>query len=201
MIKLAPIKELSMPIMRSFFGLGLGVFALASGILLEGGSLHTYLQFTPLLIVVGGSLGMCLMVFSPSEILHSVLFATGITPANKKSRHLAQHVFTVASKGLTYSGILGFIFGLIHVLSNLAWSQRIGAGMVVAVICPLYAVMAKFFVIEPMLASPTVRRAVAVHSRKMKHRAMLEPHSAGQNIRTDRSSPRSLRLIRRQDTH
>jgi len=180
-----------MPVVRSFFGLGLGVFALSAGILLEGGSLRTYLQFTPMLVVVGGTLGMCLMVFSVSEIFHSVLFAMGIDPANKKSRHLANHVFTVASKGLTYSGIVGFIFGLIHVLSNIGSLEKIGSGVVVAVVCPLYAVIIKLFIVEPLLASPTVRRTLATHAKKNKNRKNLEPGATGEH----------LRLIRARDGH
>ncbi len=176
-----------MPVIRSFFGLGLGVFALSAGILLEGGSLRTYAQFTPLLVVIGGTVGMCLMVFTPFELFHSFLFAMGIDPVHKKSRRLANHVFHVASKGLTYSGTVGFIFGLVHVLSNLSSMDKIGAGVACAIMAPLYAIVLKLFVIEPLLASPTVRHALATHARKNRHQEKLEPGTSGDRLRLVKS--------------
>ena len=122
---------------RPFVAL-LGCFlALAFGQWIEGGHLASLMQFAAFVCVFGGAGFLLLLSQTPAEILRGVLGVV-VDDQSDETRALTRNVFGQLARLAPLTGLIGAVFGLIHVMENLADPSKLGAGIAVAFISVFY---------------------------------------------------------------
>ena len=130
---------------------GLGIFVVAGACVLEGAHLAAYVQGPQLIIVVGGTFFFALSHHSLREVQSalSVGFGDGAVGVEDGKRHQAVlSTFRILPLAL---GGLGFVLGLIHIFRNLDDPSKIGPGVAVALLTPLYGIIFSEILIGPLL--------------------------------------------------
>ncbi len=146
----------------------LGVAAVVgdqAGNFLQPAALGIILAFAPLNAAFHGVAG------------HHRAFTAGHSPAECTAGERAQHQLVLRSaRDIIYAlGTLGVIIGLIHVLGALDDPNKIGQGLAICLVAPLYAVVA-----AELFVAPRIRRLVAAGSpEEAELRAVVE--AAGSN--------------------
>jgi flagellar motor component MotA len=131
--------------LRITLGLVAGTAIAGAGYLLEGGNPSLLFDRNALLMMAGGTAGYLLMGFSLTHQLRSWRAAFG-GDAGARDLAVAQRYFTAMGDGVVMFGIVGTVFGVIHVLENLDKPDTIGRGLAVAFLSLLYGYMIRTFV-------------------------------------------------------
>jgi flagellar motor component MotA len=141
------------PLGSQFIFGALGLVFLFLSITLEGGHLPDLVQSTAFLIVVGPAIFLTLAHHSVADTgdAFRAAFESGAIDTNKATRHIC--VLSTARIITLAAGALALIFGLVHVMQNLSDPTKVGAGLAVAIVAPLYAL----FIAELFLAPFTHR--------------------------------------------
>lgn len=135
------------PVVRMLAGVFGGGALMLAGLLLEGGNLHSILQGTSAIIVLGGTLGFMVMAFPFS--LHGMAWRVARGQAQTREEVVAtERYFGAMGAAFLNFGVLGATLGLIHVMENLDRPAFIGAGIAVSFICTLYGFGLKLFVAD-----------------------------------------------------
>ena len=136
--------------MKIFFTC-LGIVVVAGACVLEGAHLAAYVQGSAFMIVVVGTFFFALSHHSLPEV-RSALFAglsDGAVGVDDGKRHLAVlSTFRILALAL---GGLGFVLGLIHIFSHLDDPSKIGPGLAVALIAPLYGIIFSEILVAPLI--------------------------------------------------
>lgn len=135
--------------MRFLIGLAVAVFFMCFGFYIEGGHLVMLLQFSAFLIVVGGAAGAMIIAY-PWKVIRESLSALKGTAANGAIYADAARVFRAFGNLCILSSLVGLVFAGIHVASNVEDGSRIGPGIAVSLVAPLYGLLIKLLVSVPL---------------------------------------------------
>ncbi len=135
--------------MKFLFGLlGLGVIALAFK--LEGGDFFDLVHGGAGLLVLGATVFLSLAHHSGRDLMGAFKAALGtdeIAPEDA-ARHVT--VLSTIRMIALASGAVGFIMGLVDIFKNLNAVERVGAGVAVALMSVLYALILSEFFLGPL---------------------------------------------------
>lgn len=137
-------------------GAVIGLALITLGVRLEGGQFSQFINLSALLITLGGALGATIMATSLTGPVHAFIHAfTGKAQENPEASY---RFFNRLGHNLYYCGAIGFVFGCVHVFSYMGTWEQIGAGLGVALLSPLYALVLRTFVTRPLAARTWYRK-------------------------------------------
>jgi flagellar motor component MotA len=122
-------------VLGTLASVGVIVFA----ILVEGGNLATYLILTPGFIALFLPFFASLAVWPLREWLGA--WKDAFAAGESESAARSSSIWEFNEKASYASGIVGFIVGLIFILSSLGDLSRLGPAAAVSLTCPLYSVL------------------------------------------------------------
>lgn len=122
-------------IIGTLAAVGVVVFAIA----IEGGPLLAYLGMTPILIAAALPLFAVLAAWRWKEWMAAWKDAFG--PMGSPSAARSSAIWDFQEKASYAAGVIGFLAGLILLLSQLRDPSTMGRSLAVCLTCPLYAVL------------------------------------------------------------
>jgi flagellar motor component MotA len=131
---------------RILLGLALGAGLCTAGIVLEGAQLGMLADAHSALLMLGGTFGYLLTAFPLATHRRAWRAPFGDGPFDARELAVARRYFAAMGDGAVMLGVIGTIFGVIHVLENLHKPETIGRGLAVAFLSALYGYLLRTFV-------------------------------------------------------
>ena len=128
----------------------LGVSTVVITCLLEGANLKNYVQGSPFMIVVGGTLFFTLAHHSFAQVraaFQAALRGDALN-AEEATRHLL--VLSTARMLAQALGAIGFLLGIVHVLGHLSDPTKVGPGIAVSLLSTLYGLILSELILGPL---------------------------------------------------
>jgi len=128
-----------------FFGIGIGIAAVAGGISLEGGNVKWFLHTNTLLFVFGGTIGVLLASYRLDTWRKAWGDALREDVEEEDKNRLAIQYFTRMGRAAIFCGLLCAVAGTIHAFLNWGTMDTAVAGFAVALLGPVYGLVVKTF--------------------------------------------------------
>lgn len=121
----------------------------ASGIVMAGGSLLWFMNVPSLVVVVGISFVLLLSNYSLPAMGRCFAVAYGDAPRERRDLEDGLAFFEAMQVYLLVAGVVGFLLGLITMLTSLTDAERIGSGTALALMTVLYGLILYIGLVVP----------------------------------------------------